>query len=182
MSTIATEYVTEEYEDITCITETVDTLETHSSEGVELERVKQRKESDTLLLYAGMLLGKDMIKFQIDCGASCNIIPIKLLNPDIKIEHTDSVLVMYNKSKLKPLGKCEIKIRNPRNHKLYRLEFQVVKADGAVPLLGRRANEAMKLIEVHHANIMTVDSVVSTEKKTTGQWTMEQIKPSYADV
>lgn len=31
----------------TSITETVDTLETHSREGVELERVKQRRESDT---------------------------------------------------------------------------------------------------------------------------------------
>lgn len=49
-----------------------------------------------------------------------------MLNPDTQIEHTDKVLVIYNKSKLLPVGKCKVKVRNPRNQKLYRLEFQVV--------------------------------------------------------
>uniref|UniRef100_A0AAQ4NR87 ribonuclease H n=2 Tax=Gasterosteus aculeatus aculeatus TaxID=481459 RepID=A0AAQ4NR87_GASAC len=189
VSTIATEYVSDEYVDITCITvtdtEIVDAVETDlgNDEGPEREQdVKDKTvKEDSQLLYAGMLLGKDMVKFQIDCGASCNIIPINLLNPDTELEHTKSVLVMYNKSKLKPMGKCKIKIRNPRNHKLYRLEFQVVDTDGAVPLLGRKASEAMKLIKVHHENIMAMDSIITTGKPTTG-WTMEQIKTSYADV
>lgn len=47
-------------------------------------------------LYAGMLLEKDI--FQIDCGASSNIILIYTLNLDIKLGHTNSVLVKYNKS------------------------------------------------------------------------------------
>lgn len=52
---------------ITCITKTVDA-----------ERVRDGKEKDTVkentrLLLADMLLGKDMVKFQIDCRASCNI-------------------------------------------------------------------------------------------------------------
>ena len=123
-----------------------------------------------------------MVKFQIDCGASCNVIPINLLNPDTKLEHTKSVLVMYNKSQLRPMGKCKVKLRNPRNQKLYRLEFLVVNAEGAVPLLGRRASEAMKLIKVHYENIMAIDSIVTTEKTAAEQWTMERIKTSYADV
>lgn len=189
VSTIATEYVSDEYVDITCITvtdtEIVDAVETDLGKDEDPEREQDVKDKtvkeDSQLLYAGMLLGKDMVKFQIDCGASCNIIPINLLNPDTELEHTKSVLVMYNKSKLKPMGKCKIKIRNPRNHKLYRLEFQVVNTDGAVPLLGRKASEAMKLIKVHHENIMAMDSIITTGKPTTG-WTMEQIKTSYADV
>lgn len=112
MSTIATEYVRDKYEDITCITVTdtkiVDTVETNSGKDMDPGRVKNGKE-DTQLLYTGMLLGKDMVKFQIDCGASCNIIPINLLNPDTKLEHTNCVLVMYNKSKLRPVGMCNIK-------------------------------------------------------------------------
>ena len=180
VSTIATEYVSEEYEDITSITEIVDTVETDS--GVKDVEENDTVKGDTQLLYAGMLLGQDMVKFQIDCGASCNVIPINLLNPDTKLEPSKSVLVMYNKSKLKPMGKCSINIRNPRNHKQYRLEFQVVNREGAVPLLGRRASEAMKLIKVHHENIMTIDSIVTAGKPTTEQWTIEQIKTSYADV
>lgn len=47
---------------------------------------------------------------------------------------------MYNKTKLRPLGKCKVKIRKPRNNKLYKLEFQVVDQDDRISLLGRRAS------------------------------------------
>ena len=112
-----------------------------------------------------------MVKFQIDCGASCNNIPINLLNPDTKLEHTNSVLVMYNKSKLRPMG-------NKKSKKSQTMEFQVVDMDSAVPLLGRKASEAMKLIKVDHENIMTIDSIVTAGKPTTGQLTIEHIKTS----
>nr|XP_008278996.1 PREDICTED: uncharacterized protein LOC103356573 [Stegastes partitus] len=83
-------------------TETVGAVETDSGKDVDPERgdVKgtETDEGDTQLLHAGMLVVKNMVKFQIDCGASCNVIPINLLNPDTKLEHTKSVLVMYNKS------------------------------------------------------------------------------------
>lgn len=82
-----------------------------------------------------MLLGNNLVKLQLDCGATCNIIPINLVNPNVQIEETDQVLVMYNKSTLKPIGKCQMKLRNPRNKTLYRLEFMVVDANSAVPLL-----------------------------------------------
>lgn len=99
-------------------------------------------------LFAGMLVGEELVKIQIDCGATCNVIPINLLNPDTQMEHTKKVLVIYNKTKLHPLGKCKVKVRNPRNQKLYRLEFVVVDKDCKLPLLGRKASEAMKLIKV----------------------------------
>lgn len=86
-----------------------------------------------------MLVGERPVRFQLDCGASCNVIPIHQLNPDTPLEDTQQVLVMYNKSTLKPLGKCRIKIRNPRNRKLYKLEFMVVEGSSSVPLLGNKA-------------------------------------------
>ena len=161
----------EEYEDVLCVTAT----ETKNVNAVDT------KPNDTQL-FAGMLLGKDVVKFQIDCGASCNIIPLCLLNPDTKLEETKTVLLMYNKSKLRPLGKCKLKLRNPRNQKLYQLQFEVVDKDGSVPLLGKKASEAMKLIKVHYENIMAIDSIVTSEKPTDGQWTLAQIQADYADV
>ena len=102
------------------------------------------------------------------------------------MEDTKSVLVMYNKSKLKPLGKCKLKLWNPRNQKLYQLEFQVVDSGGTtVPLLGKRASEGMQLIKVHYENILAIDSMVTVlpvMQSTRGQWTMDQIKAEYADV
>ena len=169
------EHESDEFDEILCVT--AEEIETVSS-------VDSDKRLNTQL-FAGMLLGKQTVKFQIDCGATCNIIPIDLLDSNTKIEDTKSVLVMYNKSKLKPLGKCKLKLRNPRNQKLYQLEFQVVDEGDTVPLLGKRASEGMQLIKVHHENIVAIDSIVTAvpEMKTTrGQWTMEQIQAEYADV
>lgn len=90
---------------------------------------------------------------------------------------------MYNKTKLRPLGKCKIKVRN---QKLYRLEFQVVDR---IPLLGRTASEAMRLIKVQYENILAIDSIVKTElcpamKETTydNHMTMEKTKTEFEDV
>uniref|UniRef100_A0A8C7YWC8 Gypsy retrotransposon integrase-like protein 1 n=1 Tax=Oryzias sinensis TaxID=183150 RepID=A0A8C7YWC8_9TELE len=160
----------DEYEDILCVT------------GSEAEQATDSKKETETKLFAGMLLGKDIVKFQIDCGATCNVIPVNLLNPDTRLEDTKTLLVMYNKSKLRPLGKCKLKLRNPRNQKLYQLEFQVVNKDCSVPLLGKRASEAMKLIKVHYENIMALDSIVTSQTPSQEQWTLEQIRTEYADV
>ncbi|XP_023818302.1 uncharacterized protein LOC101156138 isoform X1 [Oryzias latipes] len=133
-------------------------------------------------LFANMLLGKKMVRFQIDCGATCNVLPVDLLNKDVTLDETNSVLVMYNGSKVKPLGKCKVKLRNPRNQKLYQLEFQVVDKDSPVPLIGKRASEAMKLTKVQYENIITMDSIVTKGEDANGKWTFEQIKTDFADV
>lgn len=72
------------------------------------------EEQKSSKLFAAMLLGKEQVKFQLDCGASCNIIPVNLLNPATQIENTEKVLVMYNKSTLH----TKVKLRNHRNKKL----------------------------------------------------------------
>ena len=65
---------------------------------------------------------------------------------------------MYNKTTLKPLGKCRIIMRNPANGKKYNVLFEVVK-DDLTPLLSRRAAEQMKLITVNYDEFMQVHSV-----------------------
>ncbi|KAK5868928.1 hypothetical protein PBY51_009900 [Eleginops maclovinus] len=132
-------------------------------------------------LFAG-IVGKELVKFEIDCGATCNVIPINLLNPDTPIERTKKVLIMYNKTKLHPLGKCKVKVRNPRNQKLYRLEFVVVNEDCKLPLLGRETSEAMKLIKVQFENILAIDSIVTKEEPSQCELTIEQIKKEFGDV
>lgn len=119
-----------------------------------------------------MLLGNNLVKFQLDCGATCNIIPINLVNPDIQIEETDQILVTYNKSKLKPIGKCQLKLRNPHNKKLYRLKCMVVDANSAVSLLGRRVVQDMKLVSVQSENMLVVDNVMNKTARE-NRWTMD---------
>lgn len=55
-----------------------------------------------------------------------NIIPIYLLMYWCTAGVHREVLLTYNKTKLGPLVKCKVKIKNPRNNKLYRPQFQVV--------------------------------------------------------
>ncbi|KAL7857277.1 hypothetical protein SRHO_G00161760 [Serrasalmus rhombeus] len=167
-----TELDSDTYEDILTVTVTENA-----------ETAQQVNDSaKTKQLYAGMLIGQVLVKFQIDCGALCNIIPVHLLNPDTKIEQTDKVLLMYNKTKLHPIGKCKVKLRNPRNHKLYRLEFQVVDQKCGIPLLGRKASEAMKLIRVQYENILAIDSIVKKEETELKQWSQDEIMTEFMDV
>lgn len=165
---VTTDQDSDDYEDVLCIT-----TETVNAVGNE-----DKKDSQ---LFAHMLLGQQLVKFQLDCGASCNIVPFSLLNPDTQMEKTNQVLVMYNKSTLTPVGKCRIKLRNPRNRKLYRLEFMVVDEGSTVPLLGSKAVQAMSLVKVQYENILAVDSIVTEEKTSDSQWTKEQILKEYAD-
>ncbi|XP_051782584.1 uncharacterized protein K02A2.6-like [Erpetoichthys calabaricus] len=162
----------EQYEDIWSITtETVN-------------KVTKSQDGQPCQLFAAMQLRNNLVKFQLDCGATCNIIPINLVNPDVQIQKTDQVLVMYNKSTLKPVGKCHLKFRNPCNKKLYRLEFMVIDAHSTVPLLGSRAVQGMKLVEVQSENILVVDNVMTRTdgEDTVGQWTMKQITGEFIDI
>lgn len=40
----------------------------------------------------------------------------------------------------------------------------------------------MNLIKVHYENILPIDSIVTIEKPTINQWSLQQIKTEYADV
>lgn len=91
-----TERDSEEYEDIMTVT----TTEILTMTGKEASDDK----STNSQLFAGMLIGKELVKFQIDCGASCNVIPVNLLSPETQLDNTKTVLVMYNKTRLHPLG------------------------------------------------------------------------------
>ena len=98
--------------------------------------------------------GKE-VRFQVDCGASVNVIPRHLI-PNTKLEPCNTVLFMWNSSKIKPLGKCRIVMKNTKNRKRYSVEFVVVGQE-FVPILGKRTSEQMNLITVNYENISLVN-------------------------
>ncbi|XP_069619116.1 uncharacterized protein [Ranitomeya imitator] len=147
--------------------------------------VGQSVVKDAKQLYAPFLLDEKPIRFQLDCGASCNVISFDLLNKQVSIEPTDKVLVMYNKSVLKPMGTCKLKIRNPCNRKSYRVEFTVLRGGNQVPLLGVKAVQAMDLIKVQSQNIMSVEvaqDIQNPKLNAEHNLDMQKIKAEYADV
>ena len=70
------------------------------------------------------------IKLQLDCGATCNILPLKqyvqaMGNPeDIYLQRSNATLTMYNGTVIHPVGKC--KLTCTRGNSKHLLEFQVV--------------------------------------------------------
>ena len=98
-------------------------------------------------IYAEMLVGDKPVQFQVDCGASINILPEKLVGNQ-EISPTSKTLIMWNKTKVKPKGTVRIVIENPKTKKRFSLEFVVVK-ECFTPLIGARAAQQMKLITIH---------------------------------
>ena len=98
-----------------------------------------------------MIDGKT-VSFQVDSGASPNVLPMKHLPSEAKVEKTNTMLECWNKSKLTCLGEARITIKNPANGKKYSVKFVVVEEE-FTPLLGNSASQKMKLITVNHNNI-----------------------------
>ena len=51
---------------------------------------------------------------EVDSGATCNVIPKKNVPVTNKIESTTQVLTMFNRTKLRSMGKTTVKMTNPK--------------------------------------------------------------------
>ena len=77
-------------------------------------------------VFAEMLVRQKLVRFQIDRGASANILPSKYVE-DVDLEPCSQSLVMWNGTKVKPVGTCALPVVNPRNNTKYKVRFLVVK-------------------------------------------------------
>ncbi|XP_070567222.1 uncharacterized protein [Ptychodera flava] len=165
----------EDYEEIQSVT--------LSPEEVQVNRVT---ESPFLKqIYATMLIDKQPVKFQLDLGATCNIIPVTKLGNlhDYKLTESSRLLTMYNKTTLKPRGQTKVKMVNPKNGKKYIAEFVVVEDDANTPLLGSRAIQQMGFVKVQHDQILLVQpSQPLVKNDSTKPITAEQLVKEYPDV
>ena len=114
--------------------------------------------SDNPEIHAEMLIDRKPVDFQIDSGASTNVIPAMYVHGEIL--PTPIKLKMWNQSVITSLGKCRIKLRNPVNQKKYSVEFIIIKED-FMPLLGKRAAEQMNLIVVNFHNMKPVHKLTT---------------------
>ena len=105
-------------------------------------------------IYAEMDFKSKLIKLQIDCGATVNVMPAHLVDLS-KLEPSNVTLRYYNNT-LKPvLGKICLPMDNPATGHKYAIMFQVID-EPSQPLLCRKAAEQMKLITVNYGNFKQV--------------------------
>ncbi len=129
-------------------------------------------------IFTRMNIEEQSVRFQIDTGATCNLIPLHVLKRtgyDGQIEPTNSILTMYDQSQVKPMGRCRVKMVNPKDERRYRVECVVLDDPNCVPTLGSRAVQQMNMIEVQYDHIMVVDEVKPP-------LSVEQLRDEYSDV
>ncbi|CAC5379713.1 unnamed protein product [Mytilus coruscus] len=128
-------------------------------------------------IFAKMLLvdQNKQIKFQLDSGATANLIPKSLVHESL-IEETDNTLTMYNKSQMSAYGICTLRLKNPKTNKRYNVKFIVV-GDEYTPLLGSRAIQQMSLIKIQFHNILTCE-----KGDNMNDFSMQNIVKEYADI
>ena len=82
----------------------------HTANAVDMSKFKNK-------IFAHMEIANELVKIQVDSGASCNVLPRKFLPRDTEIKKTNLKLTNYSKTNLKVLGVAKISLRNPKNKK-----------------------------------------------------------------
>lgn len=137
-----------------------DSAETSEDSADFVFQVKNgRLERQGKVVFCHFKVGKQTVKFQIDSGASVNLLPRRLV-PNKTLTPTDTQLMTWNNSKITPLGKCRITIKNCANDDKFSVEFIVVEQD-FTPLLSKHAAEQMRLMKIYYENIACVDDILS---------------------
>ena len=126
-------------------------------------------------LFATINVGNSTLRFQLDSGATSNLLPAKYLEDGNKLTPTRKWLTMYNNTITKPLGTCTMEVLNPKNGKSYCVEFVVVDSDRAVSILGNQTMQQMDLVRVQRHNVMSVNTSQAC-------LTAEQLLKDYPDV
>lgn len=139
----------------------------HTANAVGMSKFKNK-------VFAHMEIGNELVKMQVDSGASCDVLPRKFLPRETEVKKTNLELSTYSKTNLKVLGVVKLSLRNPKNKKKYRTEFAIIDED-YTPLLGYSAAQQIRLITAQQENILQVKS--SYQELDT-----ERIVATYPDV
>ena len=147
--------------------------------GSEVEYIKvvgigdnqRRCNYKTVMVHMQIEHSKKNVEFQIDTGASVNVLPRSLV-PDINLEPTTTILKTWDSTEVIPDGKTRIIIRNPKTRKKYSVEFIIINKD-LCPILSKQTSEKMKLITINYDKIQSVKKSLSTKM---------DVMEEYADV
>ena len=95
-------------------------LTLHSVEESQVVRVHVASDLEYVKkLFATINVENTPVKFQLDSGATYNLIPAKFLRSKAELFPTRKLLTMYNNTIMKPLRTCTVAVSNPKNSKTY---------------------------------------------------------------
>ena len=79
-----------------------------SEEELEESNVMRIQAVNEKAVFAKMLVKQQPVRFQIDCGASANILPLKCAEGE-ELAPCLQTLAMWNGTKVEPVGTCALK-------------------------------------------------------------------------
>ncbi|XP_019614733.1 PREDICTED: uncharacterized protein K02A2.6-like [Branchiostoma belcheri] len=137
-------------------------------------------------VHARMALEGHLVTFQLDLGATCNVMPKHILdsnNIQYKTTGAQRVLTMYNNSQIVSEGETNLKMTNPKTWRRYVVNFVVIDS-GSMPLLGSNAIQQIGVVTVHYDRILALSGskprlIQSTHSKAL---TKESLLEVYPDV
>jgi hypothetical protein len=126
----------------------------------KLESVSGISRDNAKAVYCQMMVDEKPLKFQIDCGATVNVLPLKNVPEKFlqNLKPSTVTLRMWNDTLVNSHGSCIIPVKNPKTGKKYRVVFIVVEKL-LTPLLGRNAAEKMGLITINYETFKSVNAV-----------------------
>ena len=143
------------------------------------------------------LKGGPEINFQIDTGATCDLLKLSSIKGTKyanKITSTNQALKMFNASTLRPLGKCKVQLMNSRDKKKYKVNFTIVEDEHCVNLIGSKTAQQMQLITIRYdkikpcpgpaecASTASVDVNLTSSRQVAEGLTSEHVCSQYEDV
>ena len=131
-------------------------------------------------IYTEMVVNKRHMKFQVDSGASVNVIPVRFV-ADNNLQRTTKTLQMWNETTLNPLGSYQIILKNPKNKKKFSVEFLVVDKQ-MTPLIGAKAAQQMGLITVNTQNFKITKPLERPRAEVKSVQTTEEIITHYPEI
>ena len=113
------------------------------------------KESNAIMCE--MCIESKIVKMQVDCGASVNILPRSKIGTK-SITPGNITLEMWNKDKKKASGTAKLEVTNPSTQQRFLIKFVIVEEE-LTPLLSRKAAERMGLITVNYDKFKSVNAL-----------------------
>ena len=130
-------------------------------------------------LYANLHVKRRQIKFQIETGAMCNVIRRQDVPIATRLEQTKQVLTLYDGSRIEPLGRCTLEVRDPKNGNVFRSEFVVVDDAGTESIIGVSSAQEMGLIQLSMENVQAVTTQQKQQRHKTKPMTKESVMQKY---
>ena len=131
----------------------------------DTEWVHGTTEEETQILrkiFVNLKMEGQIVKFQVDTGATCNVIGSQDIPQGVRLSPTTKVLRLYDATPIKILGAFQTRLVDPATGKYCNAEIIVVQSPSVVPLLGAPSSLELQVIEFNKNRVAKVSLTTGT--------------------